>query len=202
MKKLFGFLKNNIFERNAPLIFLLGITPLLGGTVSLACGLALGVSALFTLISSGAVISLVGRLIPKSVKDLSYLVIVAFFVTLCEILLSFFFPDVRSALGIYLPLLSVSGLAFSRAQASDGEKVSDAALSGLGMGLGFFAASLSMAFVRELLGSGTFFGLRIISEAYTIRALTSPFGAFLLFGLFAAAVRFINSHMAKEDGEQ
>ncbi len=202
MKTFFCFLKKSILTESAPFVLLLGIAPLLGGTKTLSGGVALGVCALIILILSGVTVSLVGRLIPERVKDIAYMVIVAFFVTLAEMLLAAFFPDIYEALGIYLPLLAVSGILFSRTSASDGETVFSTSLSGLGMGLSFFAASVTMSFLREFFGSGTLFGFRIIPEEYAIRALVSPFGAFVLFGLLFAVVRIFNSREVKEDDGQ
>ena len=202
MKKLLPFLKTNILTENASLFLLLGLAPLLGGTKTLATGAMLGLCAIFVLVLTGVSAALIGKLLPASVKNISFMVIAAFYVTLCEILLSVFLPQIREGLGIYLPLLTVSGLVFSLAQSAEKETVSAAALAALGMGLGFFAAALCLSFLRELFGSGTLFGLRIIPERYAMGALVSPFGALVLFGLMIAAVRYINSKINKGDGEQ
>lgn len=202
MKKLLPFLKTNILTENASLLLLLGLAPLLGGTTTLAGGTILGLCAVFVLVLTGISASLLGRLLPAQVKNISFMIIAAFYVTLCEILLSFFLPQIRDALGIYLPLLTVSGLMFSRATSAEKETAAAAALSGLGMGLGFFAAAFVMSFLRELLGAGTLLGLRIIPERYAMGMLLSPFGALVLFGLMLAAVRFINLKINKEDSEK
>ncbi len=202
MKKLFPFLKTNILAENASVLLLMGIAPLLGGTKTLAGGIALGLCAIFVLVLTGVSVSLTGRLIPAPVKNISFMIIAAFFVTLCEILLGFFLPQIRDVLGIYLPLLTVSGLAFSRAPSAEEEKVSASALAGLGMGLGFFSVSFVLSFIRELFGSGTLFGLRIIPQRLAIGALISPAGSLILFGLLIAAVRYINSKINKGGSEK
>lgn len=202
MKRLFPFLKTNIFTENTPVLLLMGLAPLLGGTKTLAGGIVLGLCAIFVLVLTGVSVSLTGRLIPASVKNISFMIIAAFFVTLCEILLSFFLPQIRDGLGIYLPLFTVSGLAFSRALSAEKETVSASALAGLGTGLGFFAAALCLSFVRELFGAGTLFGLRIIPERYAMGMLLSPAGALVLFGLIIAAVRCINSKINKGGSEK
>ncbi len=202
MKKLFPFLKTNIVIENASVLLLMGIAPLLGGTKTLAGGIALGLCAIFVLVLTGVSVSLTGRLIPAPVKNISFMIIAAFFVTLCEILLGFFIPQIRDVLGIYLPLLTVSGLAFSRALSAQEEKVSASALAGLGMGLGFFVAAFCLSFLRELFGSGTLLGLRIIPERFAIGALISPAGALVLFGLLIAAVRYINLKTNKGGSEK
>ncbi len=193
MKKILPFLKSSILTENAPVLLLAGLAPLLGGTTTLSGGIVLGLCAVFVLVLSGASVSLIGKFIPSSVKDISFMLIAAFYVTLCEILLGFFLPQVRDVLGIYLPLLTVSGLMFSRVLSAEQETAAASALAGLRTGLGFFAASLCLSFFRELLGSGTLFGLRIIPERFAVGVLVSPAGALILFGLLIAAVRCINS---------
>ena len=202
MKKLLLFLKTNILSENVSILLLLGVAPLLGGTKTLACGTVLGLCAILVLVLTGISVSLVGKLLPTQVKNLSFMIIAAFYVTLCEILLSFFLPQIRDALGMYLPLLTVSGLMLSRATSAEKETVTHSALSGLGMGLGFFAAAFVMSFIRELLGSGTLFGLHIIPERYAMGLLVSPFGALVLFGLLIAAVRYFNLKTNKEGDEK
>lgn len=202
MKRLLPFLKTNILTENVPLLLLLGLAPLLGGTTTLIGGTILGLCAIFVLVLTGISVSLVGKLLPTQVRNLSFMIIVAFYVTLCEILLSFFLPQIRDTLGIYLPLLTVSGLMFSRAASAEKEPAGVSALSGLGMGLGFFAVAFVMSFLRELLGAGTLFGLRIIPERYAMGMLVSPFGALILFALIITAVRCINSKINKEDSEK
>lgn len=202
MKKVLPFLKNNILTENATVILLMGVAPLLGGTTTLAGGIALGLCAIFVLVLTGVCVSLAGKLIPASVKNITFMIIAAFFVALCEILLGFFFPGIRDVLGIYLPLLTVSGLAFSRAMSAQKETVSASALAGLGTGLGFFATSVCLSFVRELLGAGTLLGLRIFPERFAVGVLISPAGALILFGLIIALLRYINAKTNKEGNEK
>ncbi len=202
MKRLLPFLKTNILTENVPLLLLLGLAPLLGGTTTLIGGTILGLCAIFVLVLTGISVSLVGKLLPTQVRNLSFMIVAAFYVTLCEILLIFFLPQIRDVLGIYLPLLTVSGLMFSRATSAEMETAGVSALSGLGMGLGFFAVAFVMSFLRELLGAGTLFGLRIIPERYAMGMLVSPFGALILLGLLIATVRCINSKINKEDSEK
>ena len=202
MKKILPFLKNSILTENAPVLLLVGLAPLLGGTATLSGGIVLGVCAVFVLVLTGISVSLVGKFIPSSVKSVSFMIIAAFFVTLCEILLGFFLPQIRDVLGIYLPLLTVSGLVFSRAVSAEQETAGAAALAGLCTGLGFLAAALCLSFFRELLGSGTLFGLRIIPERFAVGVLVSPAGALILFGLLIAAVRFINSKINEGGSEK
>lgn len=202
MKKILGFIKRSLLTENPSLVLLLGLCTLLGTSASLISGFAMGICTLLVLVMSGVTISLVGMFFPAKVRDVLYMVVVAFFVALIEILLRAFLPEVHSSLGIYLPLISVSGIAFARAENSGEEKPGTAALNGLSMGVGFFAVSFVMSFVRELIGQGTFFGLRMIPEEYAVRLVASPFGAFVILGCMFAVFKKIADCFLEKEGEK
>ena len=202
MKKVLNFLKRSIVFENSVLVYLLGLCPILAATTSLVSGLGIGIAALIVLVLSGVVISLIGRFIPESIKAVSYMVIVSFFVAVSELLLKAFLPSLSEALGIYLPLLSVSGIAFARVERADKETVGAAALGGLSMGIGYLAVSLVLSFLRELLGNGTFFGIRVFPEEYGAISVSSPAGALILLGFLLAAFCKLVSYMKEKEGEQ
>jgi len=202
MKKLLGYIKQSVVDKNSALVLLLGLCPLLMMSSSLLTGLVSGAAAMLVLVLSGVVISLLGRVIPNGIKDVSYMVITAFFVAICELLLFAFLPSLRTALGIYLPLITVSGLAFAAAERADNATVGAAALGGLSLGLGYFAVIFIMSFIRELFGNGTLFGFRIIPEEYAIRLITTPFGALFLFGIFVAVFRAVALRSEKGEVEK
>lgn len=202
MKKLACFLKHSVLFENAPLVLLLGLCPLLGASSSLISGIGMGVCTLLVLVLAGFVISIVGRFIPESVKSVSYMVIIAFFVALFELLVHALLPVVYESLGIYLPLVAVSGIAFARAESSEGEGVGTAVAQGVSMGLGFLVVILVMSLVRELVGQGTFFGLRVIPEEYAARLIASPFGALVILGFLLAIFRKLVVRVREREGEQ
>ena len=202
MKSFRSFLKKSILNENSAFVLLLGLCPLLACSTSCVAGCFLGISALFVLVLTGVVVSLVGRFIPERVKTVSYMVLAAGFVTVVELLLNAFLPSVYEAIGIYLPLVVVSGMCFERIECAEGETVKNAALGGLSMGLGYLAASFVLSFIRELFGRGTLFGFRIFPEEYSIRVLTSPAGALILFGFLLAVFRYALLRVEKKEVEK
>lgn len=202
MKKVIAFLKNSVLIENTSLLLMLGLCPLLAISTSLTDGLVLGLCTMAVLVLSSVVISLVGKLIPDSIRVITYMVIIAFFVAAIELMLRAFFPDIAKSLGIYLPLITVSGLCFARAENSAKDSVGISALNALSAGLGFCTMMFVMSFVRELIGNGTLFGLRIIPEQYSMQLLTSPVGAFITFGLLLAVFYTAVSRIRKKEGEK
>lgn len=198
MKKILDFLRESVIEKSSPLVYLLGLCLVLGTSASLITGTAMGIAVILVLVLSSFVISLLARFIPDSIRPIAYMVTVAFFVAVIEILLRVFAAPLRSALGIYLPLIAASGIAFASVQTSEREGCGRAVLSALGSGLSFLAVIFIMSLVREFFGQGTFFGLRILPEEYAMRALASPFGAFILLGLLVAGVRVLIKKEKKE----
>lgn len=202
MKKFLEYLKTSVLYENAPIVLLLGLTPFLMMSSSLTTGTVTGISAAVILVLSGVTISLVGKFIPDKLKTPVYLVITATFVAVCEILLFAFLPSLRASLGIYLPLLTVSGLAFVSSERAAASTVGAAALSSLALALGYFAAILVMSFIREFFGNGTLFGFRIIPEEYAARLLTTPFGALFLLGIAVALIRTIIIRAEEKEGKK
>ena len=202
MKKISNFLKCSMLTENPSLVFLLGLCTLLGTSASLVSGLGMGVSALLVLVMSGVTLSLVGKFFPEKVKNVLYMIVVAFYVTLIEILLRAFLPGIYSGIGIYLPLVTVSGIVFARAEEAGKEKVSTAAFNGLFVGVGYLAVIFVMSFIRELMGQGTLFGFRIIPEEYAVRLMASPFGAFVVLGCLFAILQKITNRFSDKEGEK
>ena len=203
MKKLVSFLKKSILFENPVLMLLLGLCPLLAVTTRLSDGAIFGGAAFFVLIVSTLLISAVKNIIPKSVRDIVYIVIVAFVVGICEILLGAFLPIITSRIGIYLPLITTSGIILSRSEKFESEKkLSEAMLSGLTIGVGYFALALSLSFVRELLGRGSLLGFQLIPADYAIGVVVSPAGGFFLFGILVAIFGKFLAKTADKEGER
>ena len=149
---------NGIFAQNPTFRLVLGMCPTLAITTSAFNGLGMGLAATLILICSNALVSLLRKVIPDKVRIPAYVLIIATFVTLLEMILKKFIPTLYSALGIYLPLIVVNCIILARAEAfASSNKVGDSILDGLGMGLGFTLALTCLGFVRELVGSGTIF---------------------------------------------
>ena len=191
-KKLSILLKGIIAE-NPVLILVLGTCPTLATTASLVSALSMGIAAMLVLICSGAVISLLRKLIPDTVRIPCYIVVIAGFVTAVQLVLQAYLPSIYNMLGVYLALIVVNCIILGRAEMFARKNgVLDSAVDGLGMGLGFLVALLAMATVRELLGAGTFAGFAVpFFKTYHIPILTKAPGGFLVFGILIAVMNKI-----------
>jgi electron transport complex protein RnfE len=191
------FLNGLIFE-NPTFIQLLGMCPTLAVTTSVKNGLGMGLSAAAVLICSNIIISFLRKIIPDKVRIAAYIVIIATFVTIIQMCLSAFLPDLSDSLGIFIPLIVVNCIILARAEAfASKNTVFKSAVDGLGMGLGFTAALCIISAVREFLGAGTIFDIPIYGEFISPASIIimAP-GGFIILGLLVAAVQHF---MNKED---
>ena len=200
---------NGIFASNPVFRLVLGMCPTLAISTSAFNGLGMGVAATGVLVCSNALVSLLRRVIPDKVRIPAYVLIIATFVTLVEMLLRKFVPALYDALGIYLPLIVVNCIILARAEAfASTNKVGDSVLDGLGMGLGFTLALLLLGVIREFLGSGTFF-VGAFGDAefgvtlgdmpdYAMSVFVMPAGGFLTLGLVMAAINAISDRAEKK----
>lgn len=182
-------LHNGVIKENPTFILVLGMCPTLAVTTSAVNGLGMGLSTMLVLVMSNFVISLMRNIIPEKVRIPGYIVIVATLVTIVQLLLQAYLPDLYSSLGIYIPLIVVNCIILGRAEAyasKNGPLLS--IFDGLGMGLGFTLALTLISIFRELLGSGTVFGFQIMPSGYEPVAIfvMAP-GAFLVLCLLVAA---------------
>lgn len=183
------FLKG-IVKENPTLVSLLGMCPTLAVTVSASNALGMGAAATFVLVCSNLVISLLKGVIPKQVRLPAYIVIIAGFVTVAGFILQAYLPDIYDALGIFLPLITVNCIILGRAEMFASKNNAAASVcDGLGMGVGFTLAMLAVGSVREILGSGTWFGLDICPDFLEPMALfIYPAGGFFVLGCVIALV--------------
>lgn len=187
-----------LINENPIFRLVLGLCSSLAVSSSLIGALGMGVSVIFVLLLSNIVISLLRNFIPNTVRIPAYITVIAGFVSIVQMLLQAFANPIYELLGIYLPLIVVNCIILGRAEAfASKNTVGMAALDGLGMGVGYTIALISIAFVRELLGAGTLFGFTIIPEAYTIKLFTMPTGGFLVVGFFMA----VWNHLAEKKGK-
>ena len=196
MKKNIGkvFLNGLIFE-NPTFIQLLGMCPTLAVTTSVKNGLGMGLSAAAVLVCSNVIISLLRKIIPDKVRIAAYIVIIAAFVTVIQMCLEAFLPDLSSSLGIFIPLIVVNCIILARAEAfaSKNSALASAA-DGLGMGLGFTCALCIISAVREFLGAGTIFDIPVYGNTVSPASIIimAP-GGFIVLGILVAAVQhFMN----------
>jgi electron transport complex protein RnfE len=183
-KKL-AILLRGIIADNPVLILILGTCPTLATTTSVISALSMGLAATVVLVCSNVVISALRKLIPDVVRIPCYIVIIATFVTVVQLLLEAYLPDIYDMLGVYLALIVVNCIILGRAEMYARKNgVVDSALDGLGMGIGFLVALVLMATVREVLGQGSFAGVEIpFLESFKISILSKAPGGFLVYGI-------------------
>nr|WP_320118553.1 electron transport complex subunit E [uncultured Marinifilum sp.] len=177
------------FKENAVFVLLLGMCPTLGVTSSAINGLGMGLATTFVLIMSNMVISLVSNQIPDKVKIPSFIVIIASFVTMVDLVMAGYVPALHAQLGVFIPLIVVNCVVLGRAEAfASKNKVIPSIIDGAGMGLGFAMALTILGSVRELLGSGKVFGISIFSDTYGMLVFVLAPGAFLALGYLIAII--------------
>lgn len=186
------------FKENAVFVLLLGMCPTLGTTSSAINGLGMGLATTFVLIMSNIVISLIKNLIPDKVRIPSYIVVIASFVTIVDLFMKAYFNDLGpngedslyDSLGLFIPLIVVNCLVLGRAEAfASKNNIVSSIVDGVGMGLGFTLALVMLGGVREILGSGSIFNFKFVSEnASTMLLFIMPPGAFIALGYMIAII--------------
>lgn len=200
-KSSIGVFLNGLIKENPTFVQLLGMCPTLAVTTSLKNGIGMGLSAAAVLIASNIIISLLRKAIPQKVRIAAYIVIIAAFVTIIQMTLEAFLPELSSSLGIFIPLIVVNCIILARAEAFASKNgVLHSAIDGLGMGLGFTAALCIISSVREFLGAGTIYDIPIYGESIKpIAIATLAPGGFIVLGLLIAAVNCITDKIAKKN---
>ena len=175
-------LTKGIIRENPTFVLLLGMCPTLGTTTSAFNGMGMGLATLFVLTLSNVVISLIKNLIPDQVRIPAFIVVIAAFVTVVQLCMEAYATDLYNTLGVYIPLIVVNCIILGRAEAvASKNKVFDSALDGLGIGLGFTLALTVIGGVREILGSGSIFGMKFIEGDGMLMFILAP-GAFIVLG--------------------
>ncbi len=172
-----------LIKENPTFVLVLGMCPTLGTTTSAINGLGMGVATMAVLIMSNVVIAMIKDLIPDKVRIPAFIVVIASFVTVIEMLMQAYVPSLYAALGVFIPLIVVNCIILGRAEAFASKNgVIDSALDGVGIGLGFTLSLTTIGAVREILGSGSIFGLSLgIGDYMPLVFVLAP-GAFLVLG--------------------
>ena len=187
-----NILTKGFFKENPTLILVLGCCPTLAVTTSVTNALGMGAATTFVLLMSNMLISALKNVIPDKVRIPSYIVIIATFVSMIDLLIQGFLPSLSASLGVFIPLIVVNCIVLGRAEAfANKNTVFDSLLDGLGMDIGFTIALTLIGAIREILGSGSIMGFQFIPAEYHILIFVLAPGAFLVFGFVMAAVRFI-----------
>jgi Na+-translocating ferredoxin:NAD+ oxidoreductase subunit E len=182
-----GFIKENpIF------VLVLGMCPTLGVTSSAINGLGMGLATTFVLMMSNIVISLVRNVIPEKVRIPSFIVIIAAFVTVVQLIMQAYVPGLYKSLGLFIPLIVVNCIVLGRAEAfASKNNIGSSAIDGLGIGLGFSFALVLLGSIREILGSGKIFNFTIYPENYVTLIFVLAPGAFIVLGYLIAVINRI-----------
>ena len=182
-----------IFKENPIFRLLLGMCPTLAVSVTATNGFGMGLSALFVLLCSNLVISALRNVIPNKVRIPAYILIIATFVTIVDMVLNAYLPDLHKALGIFIPLIVVNCIILGRAEAfARKNNIGRSIIDALGMGIGFTVALTILGIIRELFGSGSIFGFEVMGTAFEpMGILATPPGAFITLGVMLGLVNYL-----------
>ncbi len=185
-------IKEGLITQNPVLVQLLGMCSTLAITTTVSNGIGMGLSVTIILTLSNIFISLLRKIIPEQVRIACYIVVIAGFVTMVDLLLQAFFPDIAESLGVFIPLIVVNCIILARAESfASKSKPLPAAIDGICQGLGYTMILLAMSAIRELLGAGTLNGSRIFPAEYAANMLALPVGGFLTLGCLIALMQYI-----------
>lgn len=207
--------KNGLIKDNPVFGLYLGLCSTLAITTSLNNAIGMGVAVICVLIMSNVIISAIRKIVPDDIRIPVYIVIIATLVKIIQMLIQAYAPALNTSLGVFIPLIVVNCIILGRAEAFASKNgILDSALDGVGMGLGYLLAVLSMSFVRELLSTGclvltnpfdaaqVWMNIRIIPEQFTISLFSAPFGAFMTFAIIAAALTAYKKHLAAKEAPE
>ena len=202
--------KEGLLTKNPVLVQLLGMCSVLAITTSLFNGIGMGLSVTIILICSNVLISALRKVIPSQIRIAAYIVIIAGFVTVVDLILQAFLPDLAASLGVFIPLIVVNCIILGRAEAFASKNgVLASAVDGLCQGIGYTVALVVMCVIREFLGSGTFGGgilnggegIRILPEGYPAMLMVMPVGGFLTLGFVIAGFQWLQKKMGSKKKE-
>ncbi len=188
----FKTITNGLIKENPTFVLMLGMCPTLGTTTSALNGMSMGLATTFVLICSNVVISLLKNLIPDKIRIPAFIVVIATFVTIIQMAMEAYLPALYDSLGLFIPLIVVNCIVLGRAEAFAAKNNPFASFcDGLGIGLGFTFGLTLLGIVRELLGTGALFSLRIFPEEYSVLIFVLAPGAFITLGYLIAIINKI-----------
>ena len=194
MNKNIGIFTNGIIKENPLLVLSIGLCSSLAVTTSVFNGIGMGFSMLFVLLMSEIIISLFHKLIPDAIRLPIFIIIIAAFTTIVQLVLAAYIPALSEALGVFLPLIVVNCIIMGRVESFASKNTVPASiLDALGMGIGYTWVLTAISLIRELLGNGTLLNTRIIPEEYTVGLFSKAPGGFIVFGLMLALTASIST---------
>ena len=196
--------KEGLLTNNPVVGQLLGMCSTMAITTTLFNGIGMGLSVTIILICSNIAISLLRRVIPDKIRIAAYIVVIAGFVTIVDLCLQAFFPDIAKSLGVFIPLIVVNCIVLGRAEAfASKNSVAASAVDGICQGIGYTVVLVIMCTVRELLGAGTLMGIQIMPASYTpALMLVLPVGGFLCLGTLIAVMQWALAKGEKKAAEK
>lgn len=185
-------IKNGIIKENPTFVLMLGMCPTLATTTSAINGLSMGLATMFVLICANVVISLIKNLTPDMVRIPVFIVVIASFVTLLQMVMQAYLPGIYASLGLFIPLIVVNCIILGRAEGFASKNGAVASLmDGIGIGLGFTLGLTLLGICREFLGNGSIFGITLLPETYNMLMFVLPPGAFITLGFLVAIINKI-----------
>ncbi len=192
MKNYLDIIINGLVKENPTFVLMLGMCPTLATTTSAINGLSMGLATMFVLICSNVVVSLLKNLTPDKVHIPVYIAVIATFVTVLQLLLKAYLPEIDASLGLFIPLIVVNCVILGRAESFASKNGPVASIfDGIGIGLGFTFGLTVLGICRELLGSGAIFGITLFPESYGALMFILPPGAFITLGFLVAIINKI-----------
>ncbi|HHZ01334.1 MAG TPA: electron transport complex subunit E [Tissierellia bacterium] len=190
----FEIFKNGITKENPILVQQVGMCATLTITTSLLNGIGMGIAVIAVLTGSNIVISALRKFIPDEVRIPAFIIVIAAFTTMIDLLMHAYTFELYKALGVFIPLIVVNCIILARAEAfASKNSIVDSIIDGLGMGVGYLVAMILLSGIREILGNGTILGFRILPEAYEpMMMAVQPPGAFILLGLLIGVVNYLS----------
>jgi electron transport complex protein RnfE len=183
---------NGLARENPLLVLMIGLCSSLAVTTKLENGIGMGLAMTFVLVMSELIISAFRKLIPESIRIPIFIVVIATFTTIVDLLMQAYTPALSKAMGVFIPLIVVNCIIMGRVEAfASKNSVGEAFFDSLGMGMGYLWVLCGISFVRELLGSGTVVGINVIPDEYTIGFFTRSPGGFFVFAMFIAVTLHI-----------
>ncbi len=194
MKVMLEMFRKKLLEENAPLILLIGLCPLLMASKTVMSGLVMATAIGFVLVLSSVAVSLVRKLIPDSIRIIAYMLIIATFVAMAELLIRSFLPTHYANLGIYIPIIASAGIVFAHTDnVASKNGIQITVVDGILSALAFAVVIIVVSLLREFFGSGTILSYRILAEEYAMSFALSPAGGLMLLGILAAILKKVNS---------
>jgi electron transport complex protein RnfE len=183
---------NGLVKENPLLVLMIGLCSSLGVTTLFVNGIGMGVAMTFVLVCSEVIISGLRKMIPESIRIPIFIVVIATFTTIVDLCMQAFTPALSTAMGVFIPLIVVNCIIMGRVEGyAYKSTVAESFFDSLGMGCGYVWVLCGIAFVREVLGSGTLLNMRLIPEAYTIGFFTRSPGGFFVFAMFMAVTFYL-----------